>query len=83
MSAHQVGVVTMAAATCSVLERRRTSGSAVSQTVLAVHALSSALSNRLYHERKTRNDKSLPKKAFVFNMLFWLPDLDSNQGPAD
>jgi hypothetical protein len=29
------------------------------------------------------NDKGLPKKAFVFNALFWLPDLDSNQGPAD
>jgi hypothetical protein len=29
------------------------------------------------------NNKGLPKKAFVFNVLFWLPDLDSNQGPAD
>ena len=29
------------------------------------------------------NDKGLPKKAFIFNYLFWLPDLDSNQGPAD
>jgi hypothetical protein len=29
------------------------------------------------------NGKSLPKKAFYFAAVFWLPDLDSNQGPAD
>ena len=29
------------------------------------------------------NDKGLPTKAFQLNSLFWLPDLGSNQGPAD
>ncbi len=28
-------------------------------------------------------EKGLPKKAFQINSLFWLPDLGSNQGPAD
>ena len=30
-----------------------------------------------------RNDKGLPKKAFRSQLVRWLPDLDSNQGPAD
>ena len=41
-----------------------------------------------YHSRyqtrvHARNDKGLPKKAFEINTSIWLPDLDSNQGPAD
>ena len=28
-------------------------------------------------------EKGLPKKAFQINNIFWLPDLGSNQGPAD
>ena len=41
-----------------------------------------------YHLRyqtvpRAKNAKGLPKKAFRINTLVWLPDLDSNQGPAD
>ena len=32
--------------------------------------------------RRTK-EKGPPKKAFQINILFWLPDLGSNQGPAD
>ena len=28
-------------------------------------------------------EKGPPKKAFQINNIFWLPDLGSNQGPAD
>jgi len=36
-------------------------------------------SQRMMMEQVFGNEKGLPKKAFEF----WLPDLDSNQGPAD
>jgi hypothetical protein len=35
------------------------------------------------HQFRAQKQKGLPKKAFQINYLFWLPDLDSNQGPAD
>ncbi len=38
----------------------------------------------LRHLRSGRTkEKGLPKKAFQINCLYWLPNLGSNQGPAE
>ena len=50
----------------------------------SLEVLSAAFARGLYQApRRPPNDKGLPKKASAVDTNKWLPDLDSNQGPAD